>query len=216
MKRIGRVAAVVASALLMGAPAAWAATVTSGSAGSGRLCTDSACTSPTLNLQSPSGGVSGTFSINIATLQLEFDLTLASAVLAGAGDNGVTSLTLQNVRYQGSGSIAIIPGADVNGTTLPNIWTITGGTVTVTGTATPNGVLPVTLISASGVPLSGGCSQSGGGIGVCGPIINPFAVTVNGATRYLTTTLNVAPEPAALTLFGLGLAALAGLRIRRS
>ena len=216
MKRVGLVAAMVTGALLIGAPGARAASVTSGSAGSARLCTDAACTNATLNLSGPSGAVTGTFSINIATLQLEFDLTLASAVLTGPADNGVTSLTLQNVRYQGTANIAIIGGSDSNGTTLPNLWTITSGTASVTGTAAPQSPLASSPISASGVSVGGGCQQSAAGVAVCGPIINPFAVTINGQTRYLTTTLNVAPEPAALALLGLGLAALAGVRTRRS
>jgi hypothetical protein len=217
MKRVGRIAAMMGGVLLL-AVSAQAASVSSGSAGSARLCADAACTLAKLNLQNPSGPVTGTFSINIATLQLEFDLTLASAVLTGAADNGVTSLTLGNVRFQGTANIAIIPGIDTNGTALPNYWNVTTGTANVTGTATPQGGLPVTNISVSGVAVSGGCSQSGAGASVCGPIFNPFSISVNGQTRYLTTTLNVAaPEPAGLALLGLGLAVLAGVRgIRRS
>jgi len=215
MKRISGIAALVASALLVGASVASAASVTSGSAGSARLCTDAACTNPTLTLTGASGPVTGTFSINIATLQLEFDLTLASAMLTGPGDNGVTSLVLENLRYQGTASIAIIPGVDTNGTTLPNFWSVTSGTASATGGLRINGALPAVQISVSGIAVGGGCQQTAGGT-VCGPIFNPFAVSIHDSTRYLTTTLNVAaPEPAALLLLGLGLAAVAGIRSSR-
>jgi hypothetical protein len=215
MKRIGGVAALVASALLLAASVASAATVTSGIAGSARLCTDAACTNATLNLTGTSGPVTGSFTINIATLQLEFDLTLASAMLSGS-DTGMTSLVLENLRYQGTANIAIIAAADTNGTALPNLWTITSGNASVTGGLLPNGLLPAVQISVSNVAVGGGCQQVAGG-SVCGPIFNPFAVVINDQTRYLTTTLNVAaPEPAVLGLLGLGLATLAGLRFRRS
>jgi hypothetical protein len=215
MKRIGGIAVLAAGALLLAASVASAASVTSGSAGNARLCTDAACTNATLNLAGASGPVTGTFSINIATLQLEFDLTLASAMLSGS-DGSLTSLVLENMRYQGTANIAIIPGADTNGTALPNLWTITSGSASVTGGLRPNGLLPAVQISVSNVAVGGGCSQTAAG-SVCGPIINPFAVLLNDQTRYLTTTLNVAaPEPAALSLLGLGLAVLAGLRFRRN
>jgi hypothetical protein len=211
MKRVGLLAAMVAGTLLLGAAAAQAAPVSSGSIGSGRLCSNSTCTSPTLTLQTgSSGAVTGSFSIDVAALTLEFDLTLASAVLTGT-DGPVTSLALQNVRYQGTATLSSV---------IANIWSVTTGSASITGTAIPNDGSGSIAIAASGVGVAGGCSRSPtSGITLCGPIFNPvnFTLTLNGETRHMTHTLNVsAPEPAAFSLLGLGLLGLVALRARRS
>ena len=215
MIRNGWIAATVASALLLGASAAQAASVSSGAAGAAKLCTDAACAIATLNLSGPSGPVTGSYSINLSTLQLEFDLTLGSALLTGT-DGSITSMMLQNVRFEGTATLQIIAGIDTNGTALPNFLSITTGTASASGRYALNGGTFVQF-TAQNIAVGGGCQQAGSGASICGPIFNPFGVLIGDSTRYLTTTLNVAaPEPGSIALLGLGLAALAGIRFRRS
>jgi len=214
MNRFGGIAAAIASALLLGASGAHAASVTSGSAGSARVCTDSACTVATLNLSGASGPVTGSFSINLSTLQLEFDLTLTSASLTGL-DGAITSVALENVRFEGTATVAIMDSLDFNGTALPNFLSITTGTASASGSVSINGGAPA-LFTAQNIPIGGGCQQIASG-SVCGPVINPFGVLLGDSERYLDATFNVvAPEPGSIALLGLGLAALAGLRFRRA
>jgi hypothetical protein len=211
LKRVGLLAAVVAGTLLASASASDAAPVSSGSLGSGRQCTDAACTTPTLTLQlGSSGPVTGSFSIDVAALTLEFDLTLASAVLTGT-DGAVTSLALQDVRYQGTASLSVV---------IPNIWGITTGSASITGTAIPNDGSGNVAIAASGVGVAGGCSRSTTtGITQCGPVFTSpnFTLSLNGQTRHMTHTVNVsAPEPTAFSLLGLAMVGLSLLRGRLS
>jgi hypothetical protein len=215
MNRNGWIAATVASVLLLGASSGQAASVSSGSAGAAKLCTNAACTLATLNLSGPSGPVTGSYSINLSTLQLEFDLTLGSALLTGS-DGSITSMTLQNVQFEGTATLAIIAGIDTNGTALPNFLSITTGTASAAGSYSLNGG-PLVAFTAQNIAVGGGCQQNSSGRSVCGPIFNPFAVLIGDSTRYLSATLNVAaPEPGSIALLGLGLAALAGIRYRRS
>ena len=213
MIRAGLVGGAIAGVWLAFSSGAQAATISSGSLGSARGCTDPACANRTLNLVMPNPTLAGTLTFNATTLQLEFDITLASAMFTpasglGGADNGVTSLEFQNVRYRGTGSLLFLASTQT--------WMISGGTTDVDGTAVPTGAGSPSTIDVTS-SISGSCAQ-GAGLTTCGIILNSpqFAVQVNGATRYFANTLNVtAPEPAAIGLFGLALGALLALRSRR-
>jgi hypothetical protein len=206
MLRLGLILLVV-----LGARVAWASPILTGSVADARLCADPACETVTMTLESERpapGPVTGTLDIDPAALRIEFDLVLESAVLRGS-DGIWTGLELRDVRFHGAGTLDRLPVR-----VRFNVWAI-NGTAQVDGSAV--GISPLaesTVISFSATPALGGICRQIRGIG-CTIAFGPGEFVIPSAGgRYLSISLAASvPEPAALVLAALGIAALAGSRL---
>jgi len=199
----------VCCSVLLAAGSAQALSVTAASLGSGRGCTDGACTNQTLTLSSSASGT-GTLSLGGGSLTFNVTLPLSSFVpISGPDDNGVTQLDFVNVTYSGTASVL----------TIGPVSSITSGSATISGTQTPTGAGSSGPFAVSDSLLSGTCTDLGTSI-VCGIIfssLTDFNFDVNGQKRWFTHTMNLTvPEPSTGLLLGAGLLILAVRRQTRA
>jgi hypothetical protein len=209
-----RLGLVVLVLLIGAATPAQAGPILTGSVIDARLCADSACDTVTMTLETvrpAPGPVTGTLEIDPATLRIEFDLVLESAVLSGADDIW-TRLELHDMRFQGGGTLTLAIRAKTG-------WAITDGTAQVDGTFVA--ISPLTdrpfnpPIPFSATPTLGGICRQLTDIHCSRITFGPgeFVIPFDGG-RYLSISLAASvPEPETLVFVVLGVAAISMRRL---
>ncbi len=208
----------VVAGLVLAQPAS--ATLISLSVASGgidheRTCTTTACSSVVWTMPGgsyPAGTVfpaTGTITIDTVALTMTLSLSVATASIDGAADNGVTALTLSSTTYT-SGPLPIAVSGPVGGLTSYSI--AAGQTAVVdpalsseTGGGSSNPIYPAARVT-------GQCGLLASNTGSCGFTFGRVGLLMPAPLgRYLEQTFNVGvvPEPGTLVLLAAGLAGLA-------
>jgi len=183
-----RFSSLLFAVLLLGAPTGARAltyAVTGDSVDLAQFCSDLFCTTETLT-QSSGGVASGSITVDGGLVDFDIDVTVLSFT---GSDNGVTSVSFDNLNYQASGLTLV-------GT--PDDFTASGlASVSATLTQTPGGA---SVFGASpGVNLD--CEETAPGTLKCGLVVSGFNFTVDigspALTRHVphTIDLTAVPEP---------------------
>jgi len=213
------VAAIVVAVASLSAGAA-SATIISLSVASGgidqeRTCTTTACSTVKWTMPGgsyPAGTVfpaSGTITIDTVALTMTLSLSVATASIDGAADNGVTALTLSGTTYT-SGPLPITVSGPVGGVTSYSIAAGQTAVVDPSLVSETGGGSSDPIFSAARV--TGQCGLLANDTGSCGFTFGRVGLVMPAPLgRYLEQTFNVGvvPEPGTLVLLAAGLAGLA-------
>jgi len=191
--------------------------VASGGIDQERTCTTTACSTVKWTMPGgsyPAGTVfpaSGTITIDTVALTMTLSLSVATASIDGAADNGVTALTLSGTTYT-SGPLPITVSGPVGGVTSYSIAAgqtavVDPSLVSETGGGSSDAIFPATRVT-------GQCGLLANDTGSCGFTFGRVGLLMPAPLgRYLEQTFNVGvvPEPGtallvAAGLLGLGLA----------
>jgi len=189
--------------------------VASGGIDQERTCTTTACS--TVKWTMPGGSypvgtvfpATGTITIDTVALTMTLSLSVATASIDGAADNGVTALTLSGTTYT-SGPLPITVSGPVGGLTSYSIAAGQTAVVDPSLVSETGGGSSDPIFSAARV--TGQCGLLANDTGSCGFTFGRVGLVMPAPLgRYLEQTFNVGvvPEPGTLVLLAAGLAGLA-------
>ena len=219
------VSALAAAAASLSAGAASATiinlSVASGGIDHERTCTTTACSSVVWTMPGgslPAGTVfpaTGTITIDTVALTMTLSLSVATASIDGAADNGVTALTLSSTTYT-SGPLPITVSGPVGGVTSYSISAgqtavVDPSLVSETGGGSSDPIFPSARVT-------GQCGLLADNTGSCGFTFGRVGLLMPAPLgRYLEQTLNVGvvPEPGTALLVAAGLLGLGVAGTRR-
>ena len=195
--------------------------VASGGIDHERTCTTTACSSVVWTMPGgslPAGTVfpaTGTITIDTVALTMTLSLSVATASIDGAADNGVTALTLSSTTYT-SGPLPITVSGPVGGVTSYSISAgqtavVDPSLVSETGGGSSDPIFPSARVT-------GQCGLLADNTGSCGFTFGRVGLLMPAPLgRYLEQTLNVGvvPEPGTALLVAAGLLGLGVAGTRR-